>query len=739
MNIFRKLSQSENKSKIIGVSIISILLGFFASIFFLLLIGKLFNTAFSFPYMPILFLFLLIVLSALLFIAQTKTLNNLSSKETQLNFIIYSILGVFCGILLIAWDFPNLTNIPVFTLLLGNTIFLYITKLSVSFVSFVIFYYLVLSIPFLKKHQHEILLLVISVLFTMLFFVNSYTFGFYNQTEDLPKVMRLLDENYLPNDYFVNQFATHISIRYVFVKTMAIIATLIGLRPAYLLVFFISTTFILFISACFTYQLFSKNLFAGIFSIILIWIIQNPYQLAGGYGIIYGQTLANFVCSVFLYWGFYQAIINRKFFFGGILFGIAFLFQALSAIQGFAILAAGLLAVDIAGVKQWFSWRFLNQTIRKYLPMVLVFIGLASLLMIPYLINSQGYLSSKEFAMIYGYFRIPHHARPSYFLTDIKIIETTLFILIFTHIILRSNALISKNWMKSFFTGASILIATLFVLAYIFVEIIPTRIFVTLVPYMKIGSMISWIGMVFIAGFFAELISNKKKIEKSSIIILCEIIFYFTFMFDRKIGFSLLILFILVFLYKAILNQRQNKNIANKRNENNFSYSGSLLVLILLFGFSLVKMLPYTMRPIAYSINKALREPEYSSDSLFGYIAENTEEDALFIAPDAVAADIRIGPKRAIVVAPKTYPANDEGLEEWYDRMLNVYGCSEGIINSDFSIYTVNNYYEYIDDACLSMLTNKYDADYAILFPNTETTYPVVFQEPNWKIVKLKQ
>ena len=688
--------------------------------------------------MPILLLLLFIVLSILIFASLKNLFINISTKDNLLNFILYTALSIFCGILLIAWDFPNITNIPVFPLLLDNTIFLYAIKLAASFVSFIVFQYLVSSNPFLKKHQHYVLFLIISALFTMLFFITSYNFGYNNQTEDLPKVMRLLDDNYLTNDYFVNQFATHISIRYFFVNTMAILANWIGLRAAYLLVFFISTTLILFITACFSYQLFSKNLFAGIFSIALILIIQNPFQLADGYGIIYGQTLANFVCSIFLYWGFYQVLIKKNFLFGGILFGIAFLFQALSAMQGFAILLAGLLAIDIIGNKEWFSLGFLNQTIRKYLPMVLAFVGLALLLMVPYLANSQGYLSGKEFAMIYGYFRIPHHARPSFFLTDSTIIRTTFFILIFAQILIISNSLISKTRIKSFFIGASILIAILFVLTYIFVDLIPTRIFVTLVPYMKIGSIISWIGIIFISGFITEIFSQDKNRTKTTTIILGEIIFYFTFMIDRTIGFSLFFIFILAFVFRIIMARFNDKNLAKNKNKNDLASMSSLVVLLLLFGFILNLIYPYTTRPLAFYINRAVREPVYNSETLIGYIAEKTEENALFVAPNALAPDLRIRPKRAVVVAPKTYPANDEGLEEWYDRILNIYGCSEGQIHSDFSIYDIDKYYEHIDDVCLSMIADKYESDYAILFTDTETAYPVVFEEPDWKIVKLK-
>ena len=91
--------------------------------------------------------------------------------------------------------------------------------------------------------------------------------------------------------------------------------------------------------------------------------------------------------------------------------------------------------------------------------------------------------------------------------------------------------------------------------------------------------------------------------------------------------------------------------------------------------------------------------------------------------------------ERAIVVDFQAFPFSDSGILEWYHRMSDCYGIPD---QKGFNaIRELNSNYKNIDDEKLAALKEKYDISYAVLFNETVTNYPVLFNNDKFKLIEI--
>ncbi len=118
----------------------------------------------------------------------------------------------------------------------------------------------------------------------------------------------------------------------------------------------------------------------------------------------------------------------------------------------------------------------------------------------------------------------------------------------------------------------------------------------------------------------------------------------------------------------------------------------------------------------------AIRPPSPPKLSLYRYLSQSPK-DSLFLAPPDFG-DMRLFPKRSIVVDWKSFPFNDDYMVGWYQRINDCYGQGD-----------LDNNYRQITDRQLSSLAEKYHFDYAILYSQTNTNCQVTFNNQTYKIV----
>lgn len=111
--------------------------------------------------------------------------------------------------------------------------------------------------------------------------------------------------------------------------------------------------------------------------------------------------------------------------------------------------------------------------------------------------------------------------------------------------------------------------------------------------------------------------------------------------------------------------------------------------------------------------------------NIYEFIVNNTNPQAIFLAPPDFG-DMRVVPKRAIVVDWKSFPFNEKDMSEWYERIINCYGSS-----------SFENNYLQINDLKLNELKNKYSFNYVILYTETETGLNVIYSDKLFKLIKI--
>lgn len=119
---------------------------------------------------------------------------------------------------------------------------------------------------------------------------------------------------------------------------------------------------------------------------------------------------------------------------------------------------------------------------------------------------------------------------------------------------------------------------------------------------------------------------------------------------------------------------------------------------------------------------------------LSAWVRENTGERSVFIVPP-MFGKFRITARRAVVVDFKCIPYTDSAIREWADRLEDCYGP---IRQTGFrAVAAMENRYAGLDDRRLAGLARKYKAAYAVLYRRTPTGLPVLYDRGPYKVVRL--
>ncbi|MFQ5742500.1 MAG: DUF6798 domain-containing protein [Acidobacteriota bacterium] len=110
----------------------------------------------------------------------------------------------------------------------------------------------------------------------------------------------------------------------------------------------------------------------------------------------------------------------------------------------------------------------------------------------------------------------------------------------------------------------------------------------------------------------------------------------------------------------------------------------------------------------------------------------HTPSEAVFLTPPDLGG-FRLVAKRAIVVDFKSFPFQDAAMEEWYERMLFTYGQVTDTTLPELG--ALEAAYGEITDERVLRVAAKYGATYALLWSETPTGMPVVYNDRRFKIV----
>ena len=126
------------------------------------------------------------------------------------------------------------------------------------------------------------------------------------------------------------------------------------------------------------------------------------------------------------------------------------------------------------------------------------------------------------------------------------------------------------------------------------------------------------------------------------------------------------------------------------------------------------------------AVDHAWRDRPHTVD-LATVARENTGPEAVFLIPWGWDWQYwRLFTERAVVVDFKAFPFQDEGMEEWYGRYLDIYDQGAG--------------YPYdVTESELLELQRRYRFHYAMLPVGAGMSFPVLASSGDWKLVQVAE
>jgi hypothetical protein len=392
-----------------------------------------------------------------------------------------------------------------------------------------------------------------------------------------------------------------------------------------------------------------------------------------------------------------------------------------------------------------------------------------------FIFQSNEDIPDVAFIDILAYFRHPHHYLPSKFpLSDY--IFTVIFMLNFgiAWVFWRRNHIVSKK-INLFVLSYTVLVIVACAAGYVFVEIIPTRLFLSAQVF-RLLLIIKWLGFGVIATNIGLGISNRHSVLSvsdgyllaigviSPILMLLIQIFLLlrTFWIDRASQFfnhlqSTGPLFLVSVLMGALFissgfSSLDTRSIAAFLALVMFMFlmeiwlpegtRGQIFSLSITIGLVLLLyLIPLVVPPYYENYVRGLR-PELGMKSrkegelaLVGdYVRNNLPVDAVLITPPG-AGELRLIADRAIVVDYKAFPFSDSAMEEWRSRLFDLYGvpASEGYE----VLWELETNYRSISEERLLDKAKKYGACFALLYSGTETYFEVLFSSHSYNLIEL--
>ncbi|MBT7899797.1 MAG: hypothetical protein HN601_02495 [Candidatus Marinimicrobia bacterium] len=163
----------------------------------------------------------------------------------------------------------------------------------------------------------------------------------------------------------------------------------------------------------------------------------------------------------------------------------------------------------------------------------------------------------------------------------------------------------------------------------------------------------------------------------------------------------------------------------------------------LLFSLLLIINIHYQFLAMPNKAKKYLPAIERSSDlkyldglKIAEFARLNTKSNDIFITPPNFGS-FRTVANRAIIVDLQCFSFRSDRMVEWWDRVNDCYGPinpTASIIQKSDQLY--KNYYT-INDSKIEYLSNKYNANYAILHSNTQSSFPFIYDDGKYKLINL--
>lgn len=604
---------------------------------------------------------------------------------------------------------------------------------------------------------------VIIVLIATITTIFNYQFGYFDHQEHLPLLFRLKSDKYLVLDYFLNENSAGYDPRYYSSGLIILITKILPLPFSFLFLCFLCNWAIGWASFKMGKLCFPEAKSVALLAPLLVLCLRTVEL--GSVAELHVEYLTpngmGFALSLLAL----TQILQKRWIWAGIILGIASLIHPLVGPE------TGLLYFGISLLLLLPNYRL---KLKHYLPLLtggLVFIGLALIHLLPYFSQTGDKLDDKTFFEIYAYFRAPHHVLPSKFLIHDQP-QLGIYLLAI------GIALYSIWWqiqtrirsLQHFIAWLWLGLAALAALGYVLVEIYPIRLVVTAQTF-RLLYLFKWSLVILLAGVIGYLLERGTMRQQlyAVAMLLCSLtlwplllilsLFGLTSSAHRRLRTAQsLIFFEIVVLFYLIYSGLEETWLSTAKRPDAYLWASMLLLLPLthwlakakkwqpyLLGIATITLIIYwSQHPRTADMpiwEKAISR-QYSLTDMQGPLAEVarkakalTPKDAILITAPS-SSEVRYIAERAIVVDFKTYPFKGQAMKDWRQRLLDVYGWTEQK-GFDAVQWAYMPHYRIISTEKLLKIQEKYGASYAILYTETKTDFPVLFENAAYKLVYL--
>lgn len=560
--------------------------------------------------------------------------------------------------------------------------------------------------------------------------------GQLDTNEFTPLLYKMIDADYLANDWFVSIHHEIINVRSYFLIFLFILYHIIPNVALVYLGVYLLTLILLGLGVYRTALFFSSNTNAAVFTTSLV-LLGATFGLGGNlmvhsYVLSFGLSFSLSILAL-------SFLIREKTVIFSLIAGLATLTHFLWGGLSFGVLWLAYVCVVLqqkTGIKKAILSFF------TYLPF--------SLIALPILLghtDSSARLSGSMIALILGYMRAPHHYLPFEW-SIIRYIEFFLFFIIFIFIF-RKTKIEKKN--KIFITSIIAIIFVLFAAYTFFSEIVPLGLIIKM-HFFRLAPLLVLVQYLFIGNYLFLCLSKYIKTWKvlivafltisllsNHLILLSAPIFLLFIRYEEKITLTRksAVYLLAAGLIAALVGLIVLNDYVLQKGDRILLFAFKLMVLIPLSVRLLFKQMPIgRLFLISLIISAALfvaAKPsllyftyDAQTTQLYDFIRQETPQDAIFLIPPSLGS-FRLGAERAIVVDYKAFPFEEERMLEWVERVQAV--SNNPPIDEGKNYYDlVLEGYDALDVEKISTLKYEYNISYALFMKPSHRELPVTFE-----------
>lgn len=594
--------------------------------------------------------------------------------------------------------------------------------------------------------------------------VGGYSYGTGDHIEQLPLVFRAIDPSYLTSDFFTD-VASEDGPRFLYAQLLGALGRLIPIHIVYLILTLCANAAVLVITGIVLRHLFPRAPLAAFLGMAAVsalgfFALGGRLNLVGTQLVPEESTIPLLLLAVWFGW-------RRRPIIAAAFAAAAAVFHPLMGSgTGLLVLLASTLTV-IANPEQR-QWPLL---LRHGASHLIGFMIIAAAIALWLVFTAEEFrLPTDEFINILAYFRHPHHYVPSSF--GITAYLETLGFLVATAIAMNWWARRPETNRSAVVFAASLIVLVLAgcVGGYLFVEVFPSRSWATAQPF-RFLVLVKWIGVIVIVGIIAGHLQDRGRPDSimrggtllasfvSPVAMAAAHVGHIAIdtIGRRRDGIAsafvqpwpVMVGVLLVAVvsptarggYRAVLfaafAMAVGYLVAVHRDRISrvvmAGAFGGLFVLIVISN----TISPRPLVPFDVTFVQGVEAAQPSADETVSrWARNNTPTDAVFITPPEWGG-FRLLAERAIVVDFKAFPFGDQAMAEWRDRMFDLYGepASSGIRGA----VEMDEQYRRITDAELIDSARRWGAGHAVLYRETETSLPVLYETDMYRVVRVAE